>query len=164
MGERIVQGEVVRSGARAGLEAAVGRSRRDGSEADPEGGRPASAGLAQRPHDALHGAQERFAAAMAEGASPAEARSIAGVNAETANGYLSDPATGGRVAFLAAQRVKGLAGEAVSRVGALLAARSERVQLDAALAILDRSGIGINDLGQASPVTVVIDLSGRQRG
>lgn len=146
----------------AGLEAAEGRSRRDGSEADPEGGRLAAGKAGQRPHEALHGAQERFAAALADGASPTEARQIAGVTAEKANGYLSDPATGGRVAFLASQRVKSLSGAALQRVETLLAARSERVQLDAALAILDRSGIGINDIGQASPVTVVIDLTGRR--
>lgn len=114
-------------------------------------------GQAVMGHEPLPGPWERFARALAEGRSHAEARQAAGVSAERALDYLNRGETARRVIWLVRQAMEISAGEAGATLRASLAAESERVRLEAALAILDRSGVG-KASEATSPVSIHIDL------
>jgi len=111
------------------------------------------------PSERLPGRREAFAQALAAGASVAEARQRLGISAETAGEWATEAAVASRVVHLAAAAVKGAAGAAARKVQQLLGARSERVQLEAALAILDRAGVG-ESVTQGTPAVLVLDLGG----
>ena len=161
MGE-LIEGEVCalessREGYAGEVPAALGGDRSDSgarSSPTPEGGHALS------PHEPLPGRWEDLCTAMAEGRDAPEAARMAGMSARKALSLLKREETAQRVVFLVRQKVRMESGRAQGVISSLLEANSERVRLDAALAILDRSGV-CEGTPQASPVTVVIDLSGR---
>ena len=157
----------VGDGPAAGLERVLAvrqepsEQREDRSEAESEGGRGAEGDAGQlSPHQELPGKWEQYAELLSEGKDAAEAQRLAGVSPKLALRWIKREETAQRVVFLVRQRVRRESGKAQAVVSHLLDARSERVRLDAALAILDRSGVS-EGASVTSPVTVVIDLSGR---
>lgn len=113
-----------------------------------------------QPHVPLRGKAEAVAQALARGATIAEAADAAGAGAELALGIVNRRETAQRVVFLVKQGIQAESGRALDTVRSLLAASSERVRLEAALALLDRAGVG-REVESAQPVSVFIDLSNR---
>ena len=169
MAGEVIEGEVVgaelrepseaREGYLREVTAALGSDRSDsGAGGSPT--RSEAEGHALSPHQELPGKWEQYAELLSEGKDAAEAQRLAGVSPKLALRWIKREETAQRVVFLVRQRVRRESGKAQAVVSHLLDARSERVRLDAALAILDRSGVS-EGASVTSPVTVVIDLSGR---
>lgn len=164
-GKAVIQGECVTVESREGYagEATSEAGGRSDSEARSSPARSAAEGHALLPHEELPGKWETYVRELAKGSSYAEARARAGISAEKAVELAGRKETAERVVFLVRQRVRLEAGRAAETVSTLLSANSERVRLEAALALLDRSGVSEATTG-SSPVSIVIDLSGRGEG
>lgn len=162
--KEIIEGEVADSGPREGdrsvVPAALGGDRSDsGDEGSPTATEPKASGRhAQLPGQPLSGKAEAVAQALARGMTPAEAQAALGLTARSWSRITGERETARRVCELAGQSVRLSAGKAVATISALLVAESDRIRLDAAREILERSGVGTGDKSTTSPVTVVIEL------
>jgi hypothetical protein len=115
-------------------------------------------GLPVLAHEPLPGRWEQFAELLAQGYGYTEATAKCGVSPERARDWLGRRETAQRVVYKVRQAMEIGAGKAVRVLSDSLSAESERVRLEAALAILDRSGVG-KTAETTSPVSIVIDLS-----